>query len=70
MSMSKKDFVAIARAINVSHVFLCDDRDPIARHITTATAKRIAEHIAEHCATQNPLFDRARFLKACGVVSD
>lgn len=31
--------------------------------------QRIVDQFADACAQSNPKFDRARFLKACGVVS-
>jgi len=58
MAMSKKDFVAIAKAIK-------DARETYGRDgiVSEYTAKAIAAH----CATTNPAFNRARFLTACGV---
>jgi hypothetical protein len=67
--MTRKDYVAIAAAIKAakadmfakepdeSHVDLCDG------------ANYAAEHIADTMERDNPRFDRARFLKACGVQS-
>lgn len=50
--MTKKDFVAIARAIAA-----------IGNMIDRQNA---AHAIADHAASVNPRFDRARFLAACG----
>ena len=59
--MTKKDFEAIARALKDQH----DALAPL-----TAAQERIllstAKDIAGVCAAQNPRFDRARFLAACG----
>jgi hypothetical protein len=58
--MTKRDFVAIAAAINyVANA----DRQP-ARLWTLESA---ANAIAAYCASTNPNFDRARFMEACGV---
>ena len=57
--MTQRDFVAIAAAINDHRWIAADQRD----------LDLIAHAIAEHCATVNPRFDRARFLTACGVES-
>jgi hypothetical protein len=35
-----------------------------------ATRARIAGHFADHLTRTNPLFDRARFLAACGVPTE
>lgn len=55
--MTKKDFVAIAAAIDHAGSFSSEAAD---------TARTIAEMIADHAIQQNPRFDRRRFLKACG----
>ena len=69
--MTKKDFVLIARTL--SHMFAqgawcMDDADDRLR-----TARLFADNLAD----TNPLFDRARFIKACfehetirGIVKD
>ena len=67
--MTRKDYIAIARAINVSHIYLTDNRAQREIDAANNTAKLAALHIAEYFATDNPLFDRARFLAACGVHS-
>jgi len=64
--MTRKDYVAIAAAIK--------DRVTIAQHIQGAAQRighytELAREIAEVMARDNPRFDRARFLKACGVQS-
>lgn len=59
--MTKKDYIAIARAISVSE-----------RPNTSETRDSIDELAKRLCsifAADNPRFDRARFLKACGVQS-
>ena len=58
--MTRKHYVAIAEILR-------------ARKGIWSTAelarKDIAERIADTMANDNPRFDRARFLKACGVQS-
>ena len=55
--MSKKDFEALAEVV---------------RFASGCTEARSVEwwahELADVCAKTNPRFDRARFLKACGVV--
>ena len=60
MSMSRKDFVLLAEAIKDLR-----DRDIEDDSVVDTIAERIASAINGHCAT----FDKARFLKACGVKS-
>lgn len=36
-------------------------------HMSKDNTQRVAEHFADHLARTNPRFDRARFLRACGV---
>lgn len=53
-NMSKKDYNLIAQAIADTY---CDSAAQLA----------IAEKIADRLADENPLFDKQRFLAACGV---
>lgn len=57
MSMTRKNFNAIANAVNIDPADLS----------ATALKRDIAKNIADVCADTNPNFDRARFLEACGV---
>ena len=57
--MTRKDYVAIAEAIAKADRY--DDGEMIAADII--------ERIADCMIRDNPRFDRARFLKACGVQS-
>ena len=62
MAMSKRDYVAIAKAIKDSIV------EPAQRSLTHYTAcADVADRIADVCAADNPRFDRKRFLDACGL---
>ena len=62
--MTRKHFVAIAKALNVGRV-------PRGQTYTAADVDLMqdetARAIAYVLATDNPRFDRERFLKACGV---
>lgn len=67
MSMSKKDYVAIAAALRgalpvaaINHL----GPEGLARQ---AGIEQAARNIAGHCARDNPRFDTVRFLAACGV---
>ena len=58
--MTKKHFKAIAGIIK--------EDIPIAKnHAAYLRIEHIAEKLADFCATMNPLFDRVKFLKACGI---
>jgi len=59
--MSRKDYVAIAMAIN--EAYKMSDYHPEARH----DMERVAGNIARVFAANNPNFDRDRFMAACGV---
>jgi hypothetical protein len=65
--MTRKDYVAIAQAISDGALINCMSRTELA--MNTATRYKIAEQIADVLWRDNPRFDRARFLKACGVQS-
>lgn len=71
--MTRKDYVAIASIIHpyaisaAPHTAGKVERGRIAH--AASYAKDIALDIASHMANDNPRFDRARFLKACGIES-
>lgn len=56
--MTRKDYVAIANVLK-------DSRTAVSR--LEVERKLLAEKIADVMAGDNPRFDRARFLKACGI---
>jgi hypothetical protein len=63
--MTRKDYVAIAAAIHRTGMAVT-----IGEKKTAEYAIRLAAFdIAATMANDNPRFDRARFLKACGVQS-
>ena len=64
MSMSKKDYVAIAAAIHRSGMALSIGRKVKAETLGNERALRL---VALDLAADNPAFDKARFLAACGV---
>jgi hypothetical protein len=66
--MTRKDYEAVARVI------LCERASVEARECDTAktlnaweTTARVAYQLAQVFEHQNPRFDRARFLEACGL---
>ena len=69
MSMSRKDYEAIARAIEYVHGTaeilpkLHKEKVVGIRHGAADAARRIADYLA----SDNPRFDRSRFLRACGI---
>ncbi len=59
MSLTKKDFMALAKMIYHFDTDGTNSQNNI--------KDQIAQDIATFCAGQNPRFNRARFLAACGV---
>jgi hypothetical protein len=57
--MTKKDYIAIARAVQVQ-MHVTEDT------MRQATIGSVAHQLAETFAGDNPRFDRDRFLAACG----
>lgn len=60
MATSKKDYVAIARILAATSM----NANTGGEYDTLA---QVAVQLADYFAEDNPLFDRARFLKAAGV---
>lgn len=60
MSVSKKHFEAIAAELRAAIEL---DSKAAARQ----SVERVAEGLSNIFARENPRFDRARFLKACGL---
>jgi len=58
----KKDFKAIAKIIRDSYNY-----DWCGREMSKICFDRTAKRLADYFATQNPLFDRQKFLDACGL---
>jgi len=70
MSMSKKDYAAIAAAIHRTGMALSIGRKAKAETLGNERALRlVALDLAATLAADNPAFDKARFLAACGVTS-
>ncbi len=65
--MTRKDYVAIAAAIK-AHTY-SSNAEINTRNAAEGTRQHIAEELADVMARENPRFDRARFLAACGVQS-
>lgn len=62
--MTKKDYVLIASVL--SNAMLCASESG-ANNSQATMIRFIACQFADKLANENPRFDRARFLKACGV---
>lgn len=60
MSVSKKHFETIAAELRAAKEL---DSNTAARQ----SVERVAEGLSNIFARENPRFDRARFLKACGL---
>ena len=68
--MTKKHYEAIARILADVLEHEQDDFDPQAHGVNFTTyyyIQDVARQLAEYFASDNPRFDRARFLSACGV---
>lgn len=73
MSMSKKDYERIAAEVRFSLKPTCpEDYMHSARTVgfydgRQAALHELANNLAQELGRDNPRFDRARFLKACGI---
>ena len=65
--MTRKDYVNFAAMLKENRAMAGSTKN--ATLITNATVNWIAEDMAHIFADDNPNFDRARFLAACGVKS-
>lgn len=63
--MTRKDYVAIAAALRRTGMAVTIGQKKTAEY----AIKLAATDIAATMANDNPRFDRARFLKACGIQS-
>ena len=61
--MTRKDYVKLASAVHQAH----RDTDSDGSTVTPAAIASVAYKLAAILATDNPRFDRDRFLRACGV---
>ena len=66
--MTRKDYVAIAAALKGARLEGHGLNSASIKYIGEQW-KLCAEHVAATMAADNPRFDRARFLAACGVQS-
>lgn len=62
--MTKKDFTAIAKAINDGALVNCATEGEVT--VQRQVRLKIAHQIARHAGLANPRFDHERFLTACG----
>ena len=69
--MTRKDYVAIARAIKDARPLALERRQafPLSLVIAKDVLETVAANLADTLAADNPRCDRSRFLKACGVQS-
>lgn len=63
--LTKKHFKAVAEVIKsqIMQYYIQE------RHACANGVESIAYHLADYFATQNPRFDRERFMKACGLIN-
>lgn len=62
--MTRKHFIAIA---NIVRDLIIDAPAAGFDEGHTAGVEELARNMADYFVTENPNFDRARFLKACGL---
>lgn len=71
--MTKKDFEAMAGAVNDARLALLPGSREPQRDSLVRTHHQVfdslARSLADVCATQNARFNRAKFLAACGIAS-
>ena len=61
--MTKKHYEAIASILERMH----PDEDSLSYQYELSRFTELAERLADYFATDNPRFDRVRFLTACGI---
>ena len=67
--MTKKDYVLIAAAIRAAQAKIEDCEPPQAHNDLLDGVAYTRDYLCDMLAQDNPRFDRARFLAACGVQS-
>lgn len=67
MATSKKDYVAIARMIELEMEIAADVQSDIEKRARQGMCRVIAGRMADYFGGDNRSFDRNRFLDACGV---
>jgi len=65
--MTRKDYILIAARLKIAKADAVRSEDSRAAVDMCDGIDLAAEHLADALATDNPRFDRERFLKACGV---
>lgn len=70
--MTRKHFNGIAAAVKAARIEAADCRMGHPRGVTIAASPvaivdQLARDLADVCARDNGAFDRARFLRACGL---
>ena len=65
--MTKKDYILIASAIKLCIVNSFSIKDFDAKMLTQSAYNDMINQISTVLKENNPLFDRERFLSACGV---
>jgi hypothetical protein len=69
MALSKKHFEQAAQVIRTQLSIAADQRlaeDSYGAEVTTKNARRVMNDLASIFEDDNPRFDRARFVAACG----
>lgn len=64
--MKHDDYIAIARCIRIAQPSGNINRSPVIAAMYD-TLEQVAHLIADECFADDPLFDRATFLKSCGL---
>jgi len=72
MATSRKDYIAIAKILEAERRIISHPDNAQAQEILSAEAEnsRIAYRLADYFTGDNSLFNKDRFLKACGVIND
>ena len=70
MATSKKDYIAVARIIasEIEPYKDTNNDEGVDTSPADVAIERIANRLADYFRSDNQLFNRDRFLKACGIV--
>lgn len=67
MATSKKLYVAVASIIDNARRLAENEPNDVARKIASGYVRLVADALSTEFTADNPRFDRARFMTACGL---
>jgi hypothetical protein len=65
--MTRRHFIALAAVVGEAPLYCAHDGAALTARQEAGLRAGLGLDLAELCASWNPRFDRARFLRACGL---